>query len=51
MSDNEIRRVLIERKRQERKEERKAEILDVVEGFIGWASLFGICFMLSVIGG
>lgn len=51
MSDNEIRRVLTERKRQERKEERRAEILEMAEGFIGWASLFGICFMLSVIGG
>ena len=51
MSDNEIRKVLTERKRQERKEERRAELLEMAEGFIGWASLFGIGFMLSVIGG
>lgn len=51
MSDNEIRKVLAERKRQERKEERRAEALEVAESLIGWASLFGVCFMLSVIGG
>ena len=51
MSDNEIRQILLERKRQRRKEERRAEILEMAEGFIGWASLFAICFMLSVIGG
>ena len=52
MSDNEIRQILIERKRQERKQiKRRAMLLEVAEGLIGWASLFGICFMLSVIGG
>ena len=51
MSDNEIRQILLERKRQRRKEERRAEILEMAEDFIGWASLFAICFMLSVIGG
>lgn len=50
MSDNEIRQILLERKRQRRKEERRAEILEMAEGLIGWASLFGICFMLSGIG-
>ena len=51
MSDEEIRQILAERKRQARKEERRAEILELVGGFLGWASLFWIGFMLSVIGG
>ncbi len=51
MSDNEIRQILAERKRQARKAERRAEIIEAVEGFIGWSSLFIIGFMLSVIGG
>lgn len=51
MSDNEIRKILIERKRQERKAQRRAEILETAGDMLGWASLFGICFMLSVIGG
>lgn len=51
MSDNEIRQILAERKRQERKQmKRRAEALEVAESLIGWASLFGICFMLSGIG-
>ena len=51
MSDNEIRQILAERKRQQRRQERREEIRDIIEGVIGWACLFGICFMLSVIGG
>ena len=51
MSDNKIRQILIERKREERKQmKRRALMLEVAEGLIGWASLFGICFMLSGIG-
>ena len=51
MSDNEIRKILIERKREERKRmKRRAEALEAAENLIGWASLFGICFMLSGIG-
>lgn len=51
MTDNEIRQILIERKRQAREAERRAEIREMIEDIVGWASLFGICFMLSVIGG
>ena len=52
MSDNEIRQILIERKREKRRKmKRRAMMLEVAESLIGWASLFGICFMLSVIGG
>ena len=51
MSDNEIRQILIERKRAERKKmKRRAMMLEAAESLIGWASLFGICFMLSGIG-
>ena len=51
MSDNEIRKILAERKRQERKMEKRAAIIEMAGDLIGWASLLGICFMLSVIGG
>lgn len=27
------------------------DIKEIIEGVIGWASLFGIVFMLSVVGG
>ena len=48
MSDNEIRKILAERKRKERRAE---ELRDHIEGFMGFASLFWLCFMMSVIGG
>ena len=51
MSDNEIRQILIEKKRQERRAERRAEILETVGGFVAWGGIFVIGFMLSVIGG
>ena len=51
MSDNESRKILIERKKQERKMEKRTELIGIVGDLIGWASLFGICFMLAVIGG
>ena len=51
MSDNEIRKILSERKRQERKMEKRAAAIEVAGDLLGWVSLFGICFMLSVIGG
>ena len=52
MSDNEIRQILIERKREKRKKmKRRAMLLEAAESLIGWASLFGIGFMLSVLGG
>lgn len=51
MSDNEIRQILIERKREERRQERIEEIKEAAGGIIGWSSLFFLGFMLSVIGG
>ena len=51
MSDNEIRRILAERKRQERKEQRREAAIEAAEDIIAWCSLFGIAFMMSVIGG
>ena len=52
MSDNEIRQILIERKRQERIKQQNRELIrEVAEGILGWGSLFAICFMLSIIGG
>lgn len=51
MSDEQIRQILIERKRAERKEERREEIRDCIEGLAGFGSLMIICFMLSVICG
>lgn len=51
MSDEQIRKILIERKRQERRKQNREAILEIVEGVVGWSSLFFIGFMLSVIGG
>ena len=51
MSDEQIRQILIERKRKARKAEKRAEVLEAVGMIIAWAGLFWICFMLSVIGG
>lgn len=50
MTDNEIRKILAERKRQARKQEQRANIREAIEDIVGWISLFGICFLLSVIG-
>ena len=47
MSDNEIRQILIERKRQDRKMQRRAEILEITGDILGWASLFAMAFMLA----
>lgn len=51
MSDEQIREILAERKRKERRRQNREAILEIVEGVVGWSSLFFICFMLSVIGG
>ena len=48
MSDNEIRRILIEEKKKRIKRE---EIRGLLEGFIGFGSIIVLGFMLSVIGG
>ena len=51
MTDNEIRKILIDRKRAARKAERREELRDSIEGFAGFACLTFICFMLSVVCG
>lgn len=51
MSDNEIRRILVEKKRKERQMQRRAEIIEAAQDVAAWGSLFMLCFMLSVIGG
>ena len=51
MSDNEIRQILIERKKEERKKmKRRALMLEVADDIGGWICLMAICFMLSGIG-
>ena len=51
MSDNEIRQILIERKKALRKAEKREELREWIEAFAGFGGLLIICFMLSVIGG
>lgn len=52
MSDDMIRGILIERKRQERRKQQNRELIkEIAEGVFGWGSLFFLGFMLSVIGG
>lgn len=45
MSDEEIRKILIERKR---KAARREELRDCLDGFVGFGSILFIGFMLSV---
>lgn len=51
MSDNEIRKVLVERKKHERMMKRREVILEAACDLAAWSSLIAISFMLSVIGG
>ena len=51
MSDNEIRRILVEKKRKERQMQRSAQIIEAAQDVAAWGGLFVICFMLAVIGG
>lgn len=52
MSDNEIRQILIEKKREERRmqreealQQRKEKIMEAAGGILAWASLFGLGYM------
>ena len=47
MSDNEIRKILIEEKKKER---RVQALRDYAEGIIAFTSMMVICFLLSIIG-
>lgn len=51
MSDEQIREILIERKKEARGRAKRAEIFEAVGDLLGWSSLIAICFMLSAIGG
>ena len=51
MSDNEIRRILVQRKRIEAQEERRDHIINAIETFFAFGGMVVIGFMLSVIGG
>lgn len=51
MSDNEIRQILAERKKCERRMKRREKVLEITSGAIAWGSMLTICFILSVIGG
>ena len=51
MSDNEIRQILIKKKRKQRRAEIRAEIIEGLGTLLAWAGLLWIGFMLSVIGG
>lgn len=46
-SDDEIRGMLIERKRRQRK---RAAIAETIGGIIGWASIFAFLYMVSILG-
>jgi len=50
MTDNEIRQILTERKRRERKAQRRAEIKEIAEGIIGWTMLFAGGYFAIMIG-
>ena len=46
MSDNEIRKILAERKRKER---RREALRDHIEGFISFTSLIWLLFLMSAL--
>ena len=48
MSDNEIRQILAERKKQARNAERKEEIKEVTEAVLCWACLSGLTYMAFI---
>lgn len=50
MSDDQIRQILLERKREARRQQRRAKLIEAIEGIVCWAGLIWIGFMLSVVG-
>lgn len=50
-TDEEIRQILRERKKLQRRHEKLHAIKEAAEGIIGFASLMFICFMLTVMFG
>ena len=47
ISDNEIKKILIEKKKKERQRE---DLHEFAAGFAGFCSMIIICFMLTLIG-
>lgn len=45
MSDNEIRQILIERKRQEAKKQKRKEIIEIAGDMIGWICWAALGYM------
>jgi hypothetical protein len=45
MNDNEIRQILIERKRQAREAERREEVKEIAEGILCWVCWAGLTYM------
>ena len=48
MSDNEIRRILIERKREERQMQRREDIKETVEGILAWGCWAALGYMMFI---
>lgn len=46
MSDNEIRQILIERKREERQMQRREDIKEAVEGILAWTCWAALGYMM-----
>lgn len=50
MSDRQIRKILLEEKRRAIRAERRATTLGIIEGALGFGSMFVIGFMLTMLG-
>ena len=50
MSDEMIRELLVERRKQARQQQRREQLVELVQDTVAWVSLFGIVFMLAVVG-
>lgn len=48
MSDNEIRQILIERKRKERQIQRREDIKETVKGFLAWGCWAALGYMMFI---
>ena len=48
MSDNEIRQILIERKRKERQMQRREDIKETVEGILAWGCWAALGYMMLI---
>lgn len=48
MSDNEIRQILIERKREERQMQRREDIKETAEGILAWGCWAALGYMMFI---